>query len=148
MCDKALGAYVSEYFESIVFQPYLFIQSFQEDEQSKYVLTNNIVQRTPRKCITMNNIEDFGVIGRFAQMDYVYGENIDIDGHFFSYLAFYFSSFDKKNIVDACVPREENISLYTFCIKVKVCDTRFTFSDLAKIAQRIRHIILHTVPSS
>jgi len=57
----------------------------------------------------VNNVADYGDLGKFSQIDYDHGVVL-IDRESFVYLAFYFSTYNARNIVEACVPRETSLN--------------------------------------
>ena len=126
-----IGNYYSEYGETVIIQPNLFIEC-NNSVSDPYLITSSIVKKTSKKLYVISFIGDTRFIGKFGQIDYICGIFTYKQEHF-HYFAYYFSCYDKNNLFEVCVPTEKDLNKYTFCIKTSVCEI--------KPVDELKHII-------
>ena len=128
--------YLSEYEETIIVQPNIFIEN---KNDNNYLINNLIIDYGKNKFYTIctQSVVNPEYIGKYSQVDYIYG-NFCYNDSTFQYFAFYFSSFDKNNLSEVCVDTEKDLKKYSFCIKIKICkkmDNKYYINVINKIKE-------------
>lgn len=128
------GIYISEYSETIVVKPDVFIEN-----KASYPEPYQIISEILRK---KNNT--FYVLctksathsGKFGQIDYLYG-NVFLDKKPYRYFAYFFSTYDKNSLSEACAPKEKDLRKYSFCVEAPFCGATASL-DLQRIKSLVR----------
>lgn len=137
------GTYVSEFEESVILQDDIWIESYQPSTGTGYFKSYNVFRKKRARFLAVNNVADYSNLGKFSQIDYDHG-TVLIDGESFVYLAFYFSTYTANNFLEVCVPRESDLSKYTFCVAVPACASHRTFAQWVAIAKAIKAQIVRS----
>jgi len=104
---------------------------------SPFISEFKIIQRKKKELFLLNekSNDDFG--GRYSHLHFFKGK-ITLNGVKVYYFAFYFSSYDKKNLLEVKSPREKEIGKYTWTVKHKIGDTTKTVDQLAELAKQVK----------
>ena len=129
------GTYISEYSETIVVKPEVFIENRSSGPEPYQIISeilrkkNNTFYILFTKSVTQS--------GKFGQIDYISG-NIIFEKKPYKYFAYFFSTYDKNSLSEACGPREKDLRKYSFCLEAPFCRV----VPLDKILQQIKTIVL------
>ena len=137
--NSIYGNYLSEYNETIIVHPSTFIEN-NNYGSTPYLLTYEILEYQINKFFVLCTQSET-TLGKFGQVDYISG-NFRHDNFRYEYFAYYFSSFDKNNLFEICVPTEKDLSKYTFCIKTSICNKNKVPEDFKNIIKYIKNKIV------
>ena len=133
------GFYYSDYGAQIIVKPDFFAEIANHQVPpfpDKYLGEYKVIERCKNRMYLLAEGSTSYTAGLFSQLDFVEGK-ICINGKKYEYFAFYFSAFDKKDLLEVCVPAEKDLSKYTFCVKHKLC-SKYTREQLIEIAKQIK----------
>lgn len=135
------GFYIDDYGSQLIIKND-FIADVNNNIENPYCFEYKILQKTENRYILMTECSDKYTPGLFSQLDYICG-NLFIDGKYVQYFAYFFSAFDKKYLLDVCVPKEKDLNKYTFSVKHSLC-SKYNIKYWISMAKKIKEYIIHT----
>ena len=76
--------------------------------------------------------------GKYSHVHLIKGK-IRLNGINQDYVAFYFTSYNKKNLLEVKSSREKDVENYTWCVKHEIGDTTKTVDQLAELAKQVKN---------
>jgi len=128
--------YISNFKTQVSITDNFFLETI-HDTQFPYVIEFKIIQRKKKELFLLNEKSNEYYGGRYSHLHFFKGK-ITLNGVKVYYFAFYFSSYDKKNLLEVKSPREKEIGKYTWCVKHEIGDTTKTVDQLAELAKQIK----------
>lgn len=130
--------YINEHGEKIILKKYYFIKKYKHNEyflkNASYINKYKIIKKK-KNLIHVVLEETIGSI-HFCQIDYFKGK-ITLNYKKIPFFAYYFSSSNQSSLIESQVPKEKDISKYSFCVQSLFCKN-FTFKEKYELAKKVK----------
>lgn len=132
-------SYINEYGERIILKKYYFIKKYNHNENlptiSSYINKYKIIEKKKNVMHVVSDEENSTCI-KFHQIDYFKGK-IKLNCKKILFFAYYFSSSNQSSLLEAKVPKEKDISKYSFCIHSRLYK-KITLKEQCELAKKVK----------
>jgi len=132
-------SYINEYGEKIILKKYYFIKKYKHNENlptvSSYIHKYKLIEKKKNVMHAVSDEENYTCI-KFHQIDYFKGK-IKLKCKKIFFFAYCFSSSNQSSLLEAKVPKENDISKYSFCIQSRLYKN-ITLKEQCELAKKVK----------
>ena len=130
------AVYINDYKTQVNINDNFFLESDNGAEfpcAAEYI----VLSRGKDEMILFNQKTNAYFGGLYSQLYFIKGK-IRLNGIKVRYFAYYFSSYNKNNLLEVRSSREKDLGKYNWCVKHCIGDTTKTVDQLAELAKQVK----------